>query len=296
VTDTRGFAETQNVTSHRTKRWAASAAIAVSLITASASAQPSAAWVLGYENQSTNQFEHDPRTATLVKVTLPATLAPLVLEALDGPPDPVFVRDRRYVSASACRAHACPSKGFFWIDTQTGVGVGARLEAWPSVGPAISATTLLIGSNGVSATTLPSAAQDAIAAWIADTGIAGADVVRFIGSDDVAVPFALRIQAARYQPPTGGPSFDCATAASAIERAICGDWEVSGLDLQLFEAYERERLGLDTVPAREQLRTLQRDWLKARDTDCAPSADIIACVRRYYRQQIDVLLRWTPSR
>jgi len=267
-----------------------------SLIAASATAQPSAAWVLDYENRSTNQFEHDPRTAPLVKATLPAKLAPLVLEALDGPPNPVFVRDRRYVSASACMAHACPSKGFFWIDTQTGVAIGARLEGWPSVGPAISIATLLIGSNGVSAATIPSAAQDAIVAWIADTGVSGPDVVRFIGRDGVDAPLAIRFQAARYQPPKGGPSFDCAKAASAIERAICGDWEVSGLDLQLFDAYEKERLGLDTVPAREELRTLQRDWLNARETDCAPAADIIACVRRYYRQQIDVLLRWTPSR
>jgi len=268
---------------------------AASFVAASATAQQTAAWVLSYENRSSNQFEHDPRTAALVKATLPATLAPLVLEALDGPPDPVFVRDRRYVSASACMAHACPSKGFFWIDTQTGVGVGARLEGWPSVGPAISIATLVIGSNGVSAKTIPPPAQDAIVAWIADTGI-NPQLVGFDGGGGVSELDAKRFQVAHYQPPKGGPSFDCAKAASAIERAICGDWEVSGLDLQLSEAYEKGRHGLDNVPAREELRTLQRDWLKARDTDCAAAPDIIACVRRYYRQQIDVLLQWTPSR
>jgi len=52
-----------------------------------------------------------------------------VLEGLGGPLDPVIVIDHRYVSASACVAHACMVKAFFWIDTRTGIGLGAQFIA-----------------------------------------------------------------------------------------------------------------------------------------------------------------------
>jgi len=254
--------------------------------------QPSPAWVLSYEGKSTNQFIHDARTPALIGALVPAKLAALVVDALDGPPDPVFVRDHRYTSASACVPHSCTSKGFFWIDTQTGVGVGARFETWVARGPA----TLTIGSNAVSVATVPLAAREALLAWIEDVETAPGQVDFVNGAGVSSSMDTAPFRIVRYKPPAGGPSFDCAKASTPIERAICGDWEVSGLDLQLSEVYEKGRRGLDTVPAREELRTLQRDWLKARDTDCAAAPEIVACVRRYYRQQIDVLLRWTPSR
>lgn len=56
-------------------------------------------------------------------------------------------------------------------------------------------------------------------------------------------------------------SFDCAKAATPLERAVCGDPRLSTLDEQLAQAY-REALGRlgESAPL---LRASQRDWLKS---------------------------------
>ena len=46
--------------------------------------------------------------------SLPPSLSATVLKELGGPPNSVFVVGTT-LSASACVAHSCPDKGFFWI-------------------------------------------------------------------------------------------------------------------------------------------------------------------------------------
>ena len=164
----RSLVETPSVKSRNANRYRVIALATVLVaVTVPVLAQPAISWVLSYENKSTNQFAHDARTATLVNNTVPAKLAPRVLDALGGPPNPVFVREKRYLSASACVPHNCTSKGFFWIDTSTGAGLGAQLEESSGTTP----VTLTIGSNTLSASNIPAAARDAVVAWIADTGL-----------------------------------------------------------------------------------------------------------------------------
>ena len=82
-------------------------------------------WPLSYAGKSTNEFILNKRANPLINTRLPSTLARDVTLSLDGPPDPVIVKDGRYVSVSACRPHDCGDKAFFWIDTRTGAGLGA---------------------------------------------------------------------------------------------------------------------------------------------------------------------------
>lgn len=118
--------------------------------------KPTLGWLLQYDGKSTNQFIFDTRTPRLVNTRVPSTLAKSLLMALGGPPDPVAVVKGRYVSMSACRYQSCSEKGFLWIDTQTGVGLGAFHAS----------DTLHLGSNSLSADHLPAEARLALLSWL----------------------------------------------------------------------------------------------------------------------------------
>ncbi len=57
------------------------------------------------------------------------------------------------------------------------------------------------------------------------------------------------------------PSFDCAEAEDASDRAICGDAELAALDRNLAAAYAT---AFKTTSSRKALREQQRSWLKKR--------------------------------
>ncbi len=64
-----------------------------------------------------------------------------------------------------------------------------------------------------------------------------------------------------------GPSFDCAKAASKVERQICDDWMLSSYDRSLAELYKGLRAELDSK-GQETLKAEQRAWLKQERNAC----------------------------
>lgn len=269
------------------RRWVA-AGIAVLTLSAPplAISAASTQWVLSYEGKSTNRFIWDHRTERLVRTRLPAALADDVLSALGGPPEPVLVSDRRYVSVSACVPHDCLDKGFFWIDTNTGIGFGAHY-----VPPA-----LLIGSNGLSAEQIPPQARQALIDWLTENELKP-EAVAFVGNGGARTSLAAAGFQARtqYQAASGGPSFDCARAFSQIDKAICGDAGLAKRDLEMATLFKEIRQGHDTVGARSQVVEFQRNWLRRRNAECTHAADLSACLRDSYRAQHDRLMNWIPK-
>ena len=262
------------------------------LLQAPASAS-STAWLFLYEGKSTNEIIGDNRMRQLVNRRVPAALSHDVLEGLMGPPDPVVVTDHRYVSASACVPHACMVKAFFWIDTRTGIGLGAQFRAGIGAEPG----KLRLGSNGMSGRHLPLPARKALIEWIRENKI-GPEVVEFTARDGSVSPldddeFWPR---AKFSPAPWDPSFDCEHASGVIEQTICADSGLSKMDLALFKLVDQIRGGLDTTIARDQLARFQRDWVVRRDADCAVAADVTACLVERYRAQDTLLRNWTPSR
>lgn len=61
-----------------------------------------------------------------------------------------------------------------------------------------------------------------------------------------------------------GPSFSCAAARSAAEKAICGDPALAALDRRMASAYAKALAALDS-PGRTALRADQRFFLEVRD-------------------------------
>jgi hypothetical protein len=137
-------------------------ALALFLLSQSAALSGATEWVLAYQGKSTNDFVWDKRARRLVNTRIPATLADDVFEAL-GVPEPIVVRDQRYVVLSSCAPHSCITKALLWIDTKTGVGLGAQFVKWSTPG---QPSVLRLGSNAFSSSHIPSAARDALRKWM----------------------------------------------------------------------------------------------------------------------------------
>jgi len=271
------------------RRLVAAVAMAACFIPAAMSAATVSAtqWALSYEGKSTNQFMGDKRAVTLIRTRVPSRLSDQVLSALGGPPDPVLIAGRRYVAVSACVPHDCPDRGFFWLDTQTGVGLGAHFAG----------DQLELASNGLSATNIPAAARKALADWLTyqelvPTSLAFIDRANQLTPLDAAA-FAVPVP---YQPAAGGPSYACTAAVSRSEKAICGDAGLSRLDLELAKLVHLLRHGVASTVEQTQLRDLQRAWLARRDADCAAAPELVACLAEQYRVQYTRLENWVPAR
>jgi uncharacterized protein YecT (DUF1311 family) len=85
------------------------------------------------------------------------------------------------------------------------------------------------------------------------------------------------------------PSFDCARAAAAIEKAICGNEAVAALDRELARSYETLLAKLDGA-ARHHLVEDQQRWLQANARACiARFGDIDLCLEDRYGRRIAFL-------
>ncbi len=66
-----------------------------------------------------------------------------------------------------------------------------------------------------------------------------------------------------------GPSFDCAKAATKVERLLCDDKELMLLDSILGHVYQTRRQMSDPT-SKKQLVRHQRKWIDDRNADCSP--------------------------
>lgn len=270
------------------KQILALALLAASAAAGAAPASHPSAWVLAYAGKSTNSFIWDKRARALVQSRVPAALARDVLAGLGGPPGPVLVEAGRYMAASACVHHYCPDKGFFWIDSRTGAGLGAYFAEAGSV--------LRLGSNAVDAQRIPAPAQQALVAWLGEYGLRP-ETVSFVSRSGRATPLppAPFVPRSYFQAPRGGPSFDCGKAATSVEQAICADAALSRQDLELARLVREVRHGHATLDARAELLALQRRWLRERDARCGQPAGQAACIGAQYRAQHERISNWVPS-
>lgn len=84
-----------------------------------------------------------------------------------------------------------------------------------------------------------------------------------------------------------GPSFDCAKAASAIDRAICLDKDVAKADREMGALYAALLARL-SGPAKEALQKSQVQWIVNRNRGCARGDDdaITRCLAARYENRI----------
>lgn len=80
------------------------------------------------------------------------------------------------------------------------------------------------------------------------------------------------------------PSFDCAKAGSAVEHLICSDAKLARLDVAMAANYKAMMASNIGEGARDELKSTQRDWIKARNR-CA-DAD---CLSSSYKERLDAV-------
>jgi uncharacterized protein YecT (DUF1311 family) len=107
------------------------------------------------------------------------------------------------------------------------------------------------------------------------------------GRQDVRLPMRAVAGITRPDPRASAASFDCAKAASAIEKAVCTDAALARLDRQVAEAYARKRESDFNPKARLAALEEQRAWLKARNQSCA-TADAV-CLSKSYQRRMTAL-------
>jgi len=83
------------------------------------------------------------------------------------------------------------------------------------------------------------------------------------------------------------PSFDCSKATHAIEKLICGDGELAGLDRTLAEDFKKA-MGQVSGADQAELRASQEKWIESRNA-CAGNADPKACALESYKTRIAIL-------
>jgi uncharacterized protein len=81
-------------------------------------------------------------------------------------------------------------------------------------------------------------------------------------------------------------SFDCSKAATAIEKRICSDKELSDLDSQLGQSYKRLLAALDKEQ-QKILKESQKEWLASRNE----GTDTLSTFYRERIAELDVKLR-----
>jgi len=83
-------------------------------------------------------------------------------------------------------------------------------------------------------------------------------------------------------------SYDCAKAATEVERAICHVRSLADLDIQLSATY-RSLASTLAYGEREKLKLEQQNWLTKRDRECAPYKSWVRCISGMYKDRIVVL-------
>lgn len=107
----------------------------------------------------------------------------------------------------------------------------------------------------------------------------------WLGMNRHAANALLLCVLAQPMPQTQAASFDCAQARTEVERRVCADATLSGLDEDLARVW---REGRKRTAEPERYRREQRAWVARRDT-CLAQPDPTACLRATYKDRIQAL-------
>ena len=263
---------------------------AFSLLCSIAELDKSDDWLLKYAEKSTNELRRDKRIEPLIQRSVPHEIYKNLLDALSGPPDPVFVVKNRFISLSACVAHYCPMKGFFWTDIKSKIGIGV---IWGD--DYNEPDRLQIGSNKTTHDKFPAEAKQALINWLSDNDL-HPQKVTFIEQTgkNVALDSADFQPPVKFLPPDSGPSFDCLKANGVIEKTICNNGNLASSDLSLSELFYEIKTGHAELSARKELIDFQRAWIKDRNAKCSLDNNIVSCIENSYKEQYKKLMNWIP--
>lgn len=94
----------------------------------------------------------------------------------------------------------------------------------------------------------------------------------------------------RADPRAAVASFECASAKSDVEQAICSSRDLARLDRHVAERYAEKLSWAEDEAARTALRNEQRAWLKRRDGVCLRAGQpLVVCLSDAYQRRMRAL-------
>ena len=87
---------------------------------------------------------------------------------------------------------------------------------------------------------------------------------------------------------TFAASFDCNKAATATEKAICSDTELSKLDETMGAVYTK------VYSINPDIKSSQRDWIKG-NRQCSESSNLVNCLKESYKNRLSGLTQLTDE-
>ncbi|HKD21256.1 MAG TPA: lysozyme inhibitor LprI family protein [Rhizomicrobium sp.] len=87
-------------------------------------------------------------------------------------------------------------------------------------------------------------------------------------------------------------SFDCAKATRAIDKLICSDDGLAGLDVKVAAEYKAALAA--GVIENDSLRAQQRAWLAKRDAECLSNSAPVVCLKQSYTKRYAQLYATLP--
>lgn len=108
------------------------------------------------------------------------------------------------------------------------------------------------------------------------------------GPQEVRVPLSALSGLLRKDPRVPAASFDCAKAATAVERAICADGALARLDREVAQAYGQRLADIEAASDKDAVRVAQRGWLERRNAACKDQSGTAlgACLTGVYRTRL----------
>lgn len=95
---------------------------------------------------------------------------------------------------------------------------------------------------------------------------------------------------------TAAPSFDCAKAQSSAEEAVCANPDLAMLDVETARLYRLALSGVSGARA-DELKAMQRGWIKGRDECWKSSLGLNTCIAAEYALRIfDLRTGYASSR
>jgi hypothetical protein len=200
-------------------------------------------------------------------------------------PEPVLVRDGRYVVVSGKMGPYLSGRGMVWVDTQDGVVLSA-FYFHPTNGeptPTVTVFTKQIKTDTIEMSQLPPEFAVDLALWSQEMRVPAAGVRYFIGDGHKKILLAH--------------DEDYCVGAGPAEKDACEHWNADAADADMVAASYLEQTHYATNATEWMITgSDQTAWLQVRERTCGAVLDPLGCRIGMTRERTRVIMHQPPMR
>jgi uncharacterized protein YecT (DUF1311 family) len=205
---------------------------------------------------------------------------------LKGSPDPVQIRDGRYVMISGEKGPYLAGRGFMWIDMQDGIALGG-FYFHPTNGeptPTVAVFSKQVKEKAIKMSQLPPAFYEDITQWSQDSRVPPLTTRYFLTGSNERILL-------EHDENYCGP----AEASGAPPDEACEQMNADASDIDLNAAYYLEQTHHATNATAWMITGEQVTWIRLRDDTCRVGPDPLGCHIRMTREHTHVIISRNPG-